>query len=451
VAILALSIPFGGRLYLTEKAPNVVLPDPGSAARHPNILLIGSDGLNADRMSVYGYGQNTTPFLTDFANQSLLAENNFPNASITTGSVVSILTGKLPTETRTLYPPDILKGIDSFQHLPGILQREGYYNAELGVDYYADANALNLQDSFAMVNGRSITSGGLYNVTSRYIPEDAAYFLSTITQRLSDRVLHIYYIRTMPNPYAEVTKKMDNISDQDKVNQVISLFNNIQQPLFIHVYMLGTHEGMYSSYDDAIRGFDGYVRQITDALESMGKLENTIIVVYTDNGKNETINVQVPLIIRFPNGEYSGKIVNNTQNLDIAPTLLDFIGIQPPGWMGGISLLKGEPPASRPIFSAAPNFLTQNSFYWLALDVKKIKPPFYQFGTFGMVVCQKWYAVDTSKLSWQEGAVPGSSVSCSPNSTPNDSQAKQIMLGQLKKNGFDILTLEKALEQNQGN
>ncbi len=119
--------------------------------------------------------------------------------------------------------------------------------------------------------------------------------------------------------------------------------------------------------------------------------------------------------------------------------------------MGGVSLLRGEPPANRPIFSAAPNFRAQNDFKWLALDTKKIKPPFYQFGTIGMVICQNWYEVDTTNLSWQEGKVPNYPSACSANNLPTLSQAQQMMLDQLKKDGFNTTTLAAALGQKQGN
>ena len=88
----------------------------------PNIILLGSDGLNADNMSVYGYDKDTTPRLRELAQTSLVAENAFTNAGNTAGSVVSILSGKLPTQTRVLYPPDILTDLAAFQHLPGILK-----------------------------------------------------------------------------------------------------------------------------------------------------------------------------------------------------------------------------------------------------------------------------------------------------------------------------------------
>jgi hypothetical protein len=449
-AVLVLSIALGIGLYRTAPLANPV-STAGTAVKHPNILLIGTDGLDADHTSVYNPGTHTTPFLKSFSQETLLAENNFPNANETAGSLVSMFTGKLPTTTQTLYPPDILKGSDAFEHLPEILKSQGYYNAEISVDYYADMNNLNLQDGFVMVNGRSTTLGSLYTLSREIIPENAAYFLATVAKGLSDRLLQIFFIRTVSNPYAEVTLPMTDMNDQNRVDQLMHLFQTVHQPLFVHVHMMGTHLTEWTTYDQAIQAYDHYMKEVVDDLKQMGQLDNTLIIIYTDHGFLDVTNVRIPLMIRFPNEEYTGKINHNTQNLDIAPTVLDYLGIQPPSWMAGQSLMKGEPPANRPIFSAAPNYRSANTKNELQLDLTKIKPPFYQFGTIGMVICQKWYALDTSQLSWQEGDIVGYPTPCAADSMPDDSSAHQILIGQLVKDGFNINALEPLLAANPAN
>jgi hypothetical protein len=445
--ICGLAVVLGGMLYSADPT-TAAIPVTGSAKQRPNILLIGTDSVSADHMSLYGAQRDTTPFLKTFAQQALLAENNFPNVNETAGSLISILTGKLPSDTRVLYPPDILQGSDAYEHFPGILKNEGYYNAEISVDYYGDATVLNLQNGFDLVNGRSKAPGAIYTQVSRYIPGDAAYFLNTAAAGLTDRLLDVTFIRSMPDPYAEVSAPLGttDMNDQPRVDQVLTLFRTIQQPLFIHVYMMGTHLGSLDGYDDAIQGFDGYMQQVVNALQKMGKLDQTMIIVYTDNGVGDVANVRIPLLIRFPHGQYAGKLNNNTQNIDIAPTILDYLGIPQPGWMVGQSLLKGEPPAARPIFSASPNYLTGNSANELQIDLGKIKPPFNQFGTFGMVICQKSYSVDTAQLTWSVSDVPGESSQCNPNDIPSEAQAKQMLLNRLKADGFDITSLATALD-----
>lgn len=440
-ALLALSIAFGGSLYLSVQSANPFIAV-GEPVRQPNILLIGSDGLDADQMSVYGSESNTTPFLREFAKGTLFSVNNFTNANITSGSLVAMFTSKLPTRTRMLYPPDVLRGSDSFQHLPGILKRAGYYNAEISVDYYADPEMLNLQDGFVMVNGRSTTIGRLYTFSRRFLPENAAYFLSNIAKRLTDRIMHIFYLRTMPNPYAEVTQQLSNMTDDDRLGMVISLFRDIRQPLFIHVHLMGTHITEDDGYRQGIIAFDQHLRELVKELDLMGRLDETVIILYTDHGHNNTSNVRTPLMFRFPGGEYARKITSNTQNLDIAPTILDYMGIQPPAWMMGMTLLQEEPPAVRPIFNTRPNYRVEIDER-MQLDTSKTKPPFYQFGIINMVVCQKWYSLETDTLTWTEGEVAGYPTPCEAGNLPNLYQAQELLVEQIKEDGFDVSGLKK--------
>ncbi len=462
LALLALAVPLGGALLLSGKSAESAGISAQLTSR-PNIVLIGSDGVNAEHMSLYGYERETTPFLEEFAQGSLVSENNFTNSTVTAGSLVSMFTSKLPTETRMLYPPDIVRGSDSFEHLPRLLKQAGYYNAQISVDYYGDANILNLQDGFVLINDRPATIGRLYTFARRYLPEDPAYFVATIAKRYSERMFHIFYLRAMVNPYTEATQKLITFTDQDKLNQVKSLFQNVDQPLFVHMHLMGTHEGNLSPtvrvfsegeqespanqmdfYDDAILSFDGYMRQLVDMLKETGRYENTLIVVYTDHGMGNVSNLRLPLLMRFPGSEHAGMLASNTQNLDIAPTILDYLGVMPPKWMQGRSLLQGEPPVERPIFSAAPNYREHNDLGRLQLDVAKVQPPFYQFGMVGMVICQNWYALDTDSLAWQEAQISGYPNPCPAEDLPSRAKAQQLMLDQLQKNGFDVSSLREV-------
>jgi hypothetical protein len=81
--------------------------------RTPNIILVSDDGLNANNMSLYGYERETTPFLDSLASSSLLMLNNFANANTSTGSDTAMLTGKSPFDTKVMYPPNTLEGLDT--------------------------------------------------------------------------------------------------------------------------------------------------------------------------------------------------------------------------------------------------------------------------------------------------------------------------------------------------
>ena len=110
-----------------------------TAAGRPNILLLGSDGLNMNRTSLDGYERDTTPFLARFARQALVFENAFPNGASTASSTTSMLTGRLPAENGVIYPPDIARGDAVYQHLPGLLRRLGYRTGQISIRWYADS------------------------------------------------------------------------------------------------------------------------------------------------------------------------------------------------------------------------------------------------------------------------------------------------------------------------
>lgn len=333
----------------------------------PHILLIGSDGVNAENMSLYGYERETTPFLEELAASSLLAENALADWNSSAATITSMLTGKSPLDTQVFSAENILTGVDAYQHLPGILRRNGYFSVQMGVLPYVDAYTMNFQDAFDEANERAVDQGPLFRMARKLGQGDAAYFIIRLFERISDRMMHIYYYRVMTNPVRQVTVDGEEASrsDGEKIARLMELLKNTKQPLFVHMHLMGTHgpkfsfseqvfsagqeqthEWMQDFYDDSILTFDGYIRDIYNVLDSSGQLDNTILIIYSDHGQAYDIQ-RIPLMIHFPNGEFARRVKTNTQNLDVAPTILDYLKFPIPPWMKGHSLLKGEPPKDR--------------------------------------------------------------------------------------------------------
>ena len=451
-----------------------ILSVPRSAAekntalsRLPNIVLLGGDGVDASNLSLYGYGRDTTPRLRQLAQSGLLAENNFTNADHTTGSVFSILTGKYPATTRLLYPPNILQGEDTLQHLPGILQRLGYTTIELPFPYYIDAYTVNMQEGFDQVNYRSLDEGPVFQWARQYHLEDAGYFVPRLLERVTDRLLHIFFIRLMPDPYHTVLQAVDPnqvtiLTDEQKISSVFHTLLTSDRPVFLHVHLMGTHgekfqprkqvfskgeiqsqPWMQDFYDDSILDFDSYVGSLVNQLHAAGLLDKTVLVVYSDHANDWRANDKIPLLFRFPDGEFAGRVHNNSQNLDIAPTLLDYLGMEKPAWMPGLSLLRGEPPYNRPIISVGSVAVDCKSpDWWCVVSPAQVKAPFYQFGSIQVVICNWMYALDLQKNLWSETTVKGHTAPCKPGEVPDRSAVFQIMLEHLRSNGFDISALK---------
>jgi hypothetical protein len=440
-----------------------------AAERLPNIILLAGEGLDSKWMSVYGYNRDTTPNLKWLAQTGLLSENNFTNAAHTTGSEFSVLTGKYPADTRLLYAPNILQGQDAYEHLPGILQRAGYTTVQITFPYYIDAYDANLQAGFDQVNGRSLEVGGLFGFARRYHWEDAGYFLPQLSARIFDRLLHVFFIREMPDPYHEVIQAVDpnrisKLTDKARMGSVIRTLREAEGPVFVHVHLMDTHgprfeprrrvfsaselqtqDWMQDFVDDAILDFDSYVGELVQRLQDSGQWDNTLLIVYSDHVDGWKTNDRIPLLIHFPGGQFAGRIRNNTQNLDIAPTILDYLGMEKPAYMSGQSLLAGEPPALRPIISAGviqSRIMCLPPDWWCYMDASATRPPFYQFGYLQVVVCQRMAKLDLNLNLYTELAVFDHTAPCPADQLPDRNAIRAIMIDHLRKYGFDVSSLK---------
>lgn len=421
------------------------------SANRPNIIILGSDGLSSSYLSAYGYAEETTPFLSRIAATSLVAENAFPNASSTTASTTSVLTGKEPATVGVYRYPDILSGRDSYEHLPGILKQYGYTAVEIGTPYYVDAEKLNLLDGFDIVNNQSLNLPALGLLRSVLGNTPSTYFIWTILERASERLLHIFFIEEMQDPLAEVTDPSARLTDEERVDQIIDLLDQTDRPVFIFAHLMDTHGPNFSSskgesssessvdndapwdmdlYADSIRSFDSHLEKIYTHLAQNGQLDNTILVIYTDHGLRYTVNQRIPIVIHFPNNAFAGSWENNIQVIDIPATLMDYLGIPNPAWMDGASLLNGEPPADREIISV------------VAGSPRKIAPPFYQIKTMQVIVCHKWYALNVQENTWTSGNVYRHTAKCEENLLPSEAEVRGKILDYLRTHGFDISSIQ---------
>lgn len=428
--------------YQPNDVASAAVKQKTAAATNPNIILLSTDGLNADHMSVYGYGRETTPFISQLAATSLISENHFTNAGHTMGSETAVLTGKLAMSTRVLFPPDTLKEADKYEHLPGVLKQMGYRSVELGVPYFVDANTIDFQNAFDEINCKQNTTNQTSNPWMGLGYDDDFYLLTTVTGRINDRLGHIFFVKEMENPMAQVTGTSEDISDEQRLDCLETYLTESKhsgQPLFAQVHMMGTHgfkfdpavqvfstgeeqtqNWMTDFYDDSILAFDDQVKQLVQYLKDNGQYDNTILVLYSDHGQHWTSLKKIPLIIHFPGDQHPGVVNENTQNIDIAPTVLNAMGIPKPTWMQGTSLL-AKPDPERLIVSARTSIMGPESTGEFAIIEELVKPPFYQFTEMTVIQCQRYYLINLEKMSWGTGEIAGYSHPCSADAL--DSQA----------------------------
>jgi arylsulfatase A-like enzyme len=121
---------------------------------------------------------------------------------------------------------------------------------------------------------------------------------------------------------------------------------------------LESREQIISKYNDSIRSIDSEVGRLQKFLKSTRLWDNTIFIIASDHGfsldehgiyLNHTglydESIHIPLIVHFPG--IGGKEVSGLlQNIDLFPTILDFLGEKKVSGIDGKSMLdlirKGE-------------------------------------------------------------------------------------------------------------
>ncbi len=428
----------------------------------PNIVLLSSDGLNASHMSVYGYEKATTPFLESMAGSSLVAENSFTNAGPTAASITSRLTGKWPTQTRLIYPPDILRGEDSYQHLPGLLRRIGYRGLDLSIRHYADTVDLNFREAFDRVNFRAVRRQS--GLGSEWLGLDTSYFLYRLQDRLFSRIRKILQGIPMDEAFEEATEGDRSFRrDPQRMEELFDFIDSQTEPFFCNVHLMGTHGSRFRThhrvfskgleqdqkwmtefYDDAILDFDDYVRQLVAFLKEHELFDRTVLIIGSDHGQRFRTADRIPLLIRFPGEDHAGRISVNVQNLDIAPTLLDYLGRSIPEWMVGRSLLSDSLDPKHPILAAnrggTPTTVTQRG---RQLDTSEIRPPFYSLGQISVILCSEAYRLYLENGIISHYTIPGHTSPCA--STPEASQIESLFLDHLKAQKYDTRSLPQPM------
>ncbi len=321
-----------------------------AGGRLPNVLLLAADGVDADHLAAYGYERRTTPHLDALIDDSLVVENAVANSPKTSASLISMLTGRLPTTTRLIHgPPHVLRAADAYRHLPGILKDLGYGTRQETIREWGDGADLNMRRAFDVANGRTLKGArsgarrrlGLPpRLAERFAWEQL--FHDKLVDRIGERVLHVLGVARMENKLGTVkpvtTEMAWGTDDQTRVDRAIEFMKGSEGPFFAHLHLIGTHccsyrperrhfsagsskagietqedaddaQNLSDFYDDTILSSDWHLGRILAWLEDSGELEKTVIVYSSDHGMGWDLYRRVPLILRFPHGEHRGRLV----------------------------------------------------------------------------------------------------------------------------------------------
>jgi arylsulfatase A-like enzyme len=436
-----------------------------------NIVILSSDGLSASRLGFFGYTRETTPFLNSIKAEFLYGSNAFSNNANTTGSITSLLTGRLPTRTRVVYAPDAMNATEGKRSLPALLRSGGYFTSNYAVPFYADARSVNMFDAFDMEFGiRVAGESGLFSLVKA--PNQKRYLVSAHQQWL-ELLKDMAFIAEAPNVFDQVTdagkkaaavkrtlfeiKKSIKEIELDRLDTVRSIITT-KDKFFSYTHFMLSHgpvfaisDGVFSSgkpqlgkwmtdfYDDAVLAFDQKVKLIYGDLKEAGKLEDTILIVTSDHPMRYDPTQRIPILIRFPNLSRTGDIPQNIQSIDIAATIVDALGVAKPDWMQGSSLMRHESISpNRPIFTG------QYGAKVMAADkdrqsLKAQAPELGSLGSLWLRVCNQILKLDMNSIpATLTKKVDTESDNCSTSATgvDQDISAEEILNTELKEAGY---------------
>jgi arylsulfatase A-like enzyme len=317
------------------------------SGRKPNILVIGIDSLRADHMSLYGYPRFTTPHMDVFAEEGAVFENTFSAHIPTTSGYGSMLTGMdcFGTQIVALRHQGGIR--DGVKTLAEICKEAGYNTTCVGFGGNPASRGFDKYLEFAgwgsWNEGRSPKAENLNAVAipemERLAADDKPFMML-----LRHMDPHAPYLP--PAPYERAFYHGDECDPANKSMDPVMTFKPFCD--FFAAWMppgIADKDYVIAQYDGAVAYMDASIQAIFTALETMGILDETIVVINSDHG--ETLydhecwfdhhgmydcTLHVPLVIRYPAKVPAGvRLSGYNQHKDLVPTLLELAEIEAPG------------------------------------------------------------------------------------------------------------------------
>jgi len=357
-------------LVIALGCAGVALSTLSRGARPPNVVLIVVDTLRADKLGVYGNGRGLTPFLDELAQRGTVFLNTYAASSWTCPSVASIMTSRYPAQHR-------VTGFGSRLAAEEVTLAEavhplGYVGGGFSANFRL-LERLGYAQGFAFWRSDVRMPGGL---SGTELNRQALGWLHGAWQPSSSRplLLFLQYMEPHgpydpPEPFRSVfAPEMNGATDRIHQLQLRMLAGNWEDltRTDFHVFE--------DLYDGEVATVDAEIRSLFAELGRRGVLDNAIVIVTADHGEefwehgglthgrtlfNES--VKVPLIIIAPGHAPGQRVSENVSLIDVAPTLLELLGLPPEPRFEGRSLVpllraRSAPDGSGHGLHAAPAF-----------------------------------------------------------------------------------------------
>jgi len=182
---------------------------------------------------------------------------------------------------------------------------------------------------------------------------------------------------------------------------------------------------------------DTGLETLITGLDEIGELGKTIVVITSDHGQQWSTLRRIPLIFIAQSGLPKTNLISNTQSIDVAPTILDYMGIPVPEWMSGESLLDNSY-VSQPVIGGGTVYSFEDSEKGWLLDPNYIQPPFYQFDYVTLVDCNDGYKLNLNEFTWTHSKIQNYFSSCDSHLSLTPTDVRNLIITRLTTDGFEV-------------
>ncbi|HUW84603.1 MAG TPA: sulfatase [Phycisphaerae bacterium] len=288
-------------------------------AKRPNVLMFITHDTGR-HLGCYGR-KVATPNLDALANSGVVFENYFCTAPQCSPSRASILSGKWPHNHGLIGLTHRGFAMSSYDHLlPKLMAEAGLDTWLFGMQHEIHGPASTLGYRHRQFDQQR---GNGCQVVTPFVLD---YLRSGPKQPFYACVGYSETHR--PFPHSDVSlaavEPVGYLPDVDAVRQDVA------------------------DLEVLVRRVDDHVGQVVDALKDAGLYDDTLIVFTTDHGvamprAKATLfdaGVETALIMKFPHDQHAGTRVRAMAlNIDYLPTLCDFVGVDVPTDVQGVSLM----------------------------------------------------------------------------------------------------------------
>ena len=337
-------------------------PTPPRAPRPPNVLLVTIDTLRADHLSCYGYPRATSPNLGRLAAEGWRFTHAQSPRAKTTPAIATLLSGLYPHEhgVRDLSGP-LTRPVPLLQES---LARAGYRTAGLVGNFVLTRARAGLDRGFehweeALPDVRGVPPHAAPQRVAASVTDGALELLATDDER--PWFLWLHYMDPHGAYAAPTEHRIFERVTPDLVPRETELprsalhryrLTDYNVPASARVPGTGAEPeprvdgaAVIDEYDAEIHYVDAELGRLLEHLRRTAQLERTWVIVTSDHGESlgehrywfehgayaYEATCRVPLLVRPPAAENARPAVRtgDVSLADLAPTLLDLLGLAP--------------------------------------------------------------------------------------------------------------------------